>query len=85
MSSSNAKSLFGWWTITQHQKIEKNITVSNPLAGTNYIISSSSYFQFFFVLVVVWLNKVYQIDINTLTRLIRNVVVTCEISTHTHI
>ncbi len=31
---------------------------------------------------VVWLNKVYQIDINTLTRLIRNVVVTCEISTY---
>jgi hypothetical protein len=43
--SSNAKSLFRWWTITQHQKIEKNITVSNPLAGTNYIISSSTYFS----------------------------------------
>jgi hypothetical protein len=35
--------------ITQHQKIENNITVSNPLAGTNYIISSPTYFQFFFV------------------------------------
>jgi len=63
----------------------KKYTVSNPLAGTNYIISSSTYFQFFFVLVMVCLNKVYQIDINTLTRLTRNVVVTCEISTHTHI
>jgi hypothetical protein len=72
----------GWWTITQHQKIEKNITVSNPLAS---IISSSTYLKFFFVLVVVWLTKVYQIDINTLTRLIRNVVVTFEISTHTYI